>query len=82
MWQNTRRQKTDDILQGRRAEPIPLPLGPFLPDQRTVVLDRFCQINGQWFFVTREKTQEGPYPSRDEASAGAERYIARMQGRA
>jgi uncharacterized protein YchJ len=44
--------------------------------------DRFCQINGQWFFVTREKTQEGPYPSRDQANVGAERYIARMQGRA
>jgi uncharacterized protein YchJ len=44
--------------------------------------DRFCQINGQWFFITREKTQEGPFPSRIDAGLGAQRYIARMRGQA
>lgn len=42
--------------------------------------DRFCQVNGEWFFMTREKTQEGPYPNRMEAGVGAERYIERMRG--
>lgn len=42
--------------------------------------DRFCQINGQWYFLTREKTQEGPFPSRTEANLGAERYIERVRG--
>ena len=31
----TQRQKTDDVLPGRRAKSIQLPLGPLLPDQRT-----------------------------------------------
>lgn len=41
--------------------------------------DRFCQINGQWYFLTREKTQEGPFGTRTEASVGAERYIERVR---
>ncbi len=41
--------------------------------------DRFCQINGQWYFLTREKTQEGPFVDRQEAGLGAERYIERMR---
>lgn len=44
--------------------------------------DRFCQINGLWYFMTREKTQEGPFQSRMEASQEVERYIARMRGTA
>lgn len=44
--------------------------------------DRFCQINGQWYFVTREKTQEGPFPNRLEANLGAERYVARVRAQA
>lgn len=43
--------------------------------------DRFCQINGQWYFVTREKTQEGPYSDRVEANAGATAYVERMQSK-
>lgn len=41
--------------------------------------DRFCQINGMWYFVTREKTREGPFPSRSDATMGAERYLSRMR---
>ena len=44
--------------------------------------ERFCQINGQWYFVTREKTQEGPFSTRADANAGAHNYIERMQGAA
>ena len=40
--------------------------------------DRFCQINGLWYFVTREKTQEGPFPNRIDANLGAQRYIETM----
>ena len=42
--------------------------------------DRFCQINGQWYFVTREKTKEGPFQNRSEADAGAAGYVARVNG--
>jgi hypothetical protein len=44
--------------------------------------DRFCQINGLWYFMTREKTQEGPFQNRTEAGQEVERYIARMRGTA
>jgi uncharacterized protein YchJ len=40
--------------------------------------DRFCQINGFWYFVTREQTQEGPFPSRQDAQAELQDYIRRM----
>ena len=38
--------------------------------------DRFCQINGMWYFITRERTQEGPFHNRTGADLGAQRYIA------
>jgi len=41
--------------------------------------DRLCQINGQWYFVTREKTKEGPFHNRAEAATSIDRYIARMR---
>jgi hypothetical protein len=44
--------------------------------------DRLCQINGQWYFVTREKTKEGPFDNRTEASMSIDRYIARMRAHA
>jgi len=43
--------------------------------------DRFCQINGLWYFVTREKTQEGPFQTRVDADAGAAKYIERARAR-
>lgn len=33
----------------------------------------FCE-NGQWWFSTREG-EEGPYPSREAAEAGMQRYV-------
>ncbi len=39
---------------------------------RTV--DRVCNLNGAWYFVTREG-QEGPYRSRAEAEREAQRFI-------
>jgi Domain of unknown function (DUF6316) len=44
--------------------------------------DRCCQINGQWYFVTREKTKEGPYANRAEADAGVRQYIENLQSQA
>ena len=41
--------------------------------------DRFCQIDGNWYFVTREKTMEGPYEDRILADAGASHYVAELQ---
>lgn len=37
--------------------------------------DRFCQINDSWYFVTREQTQEGPFPSRNDAQSALQSYI-------
>jgi hypothetical protein len=41
--------------------------------------DRLYQVDGRWYFVTREKTREGPYPSMQDASVGIDRYIAHMR---
>lgn len=41
--------------------------------------DRLYQVDGRWYFVTREKTREGPYNSQMDASQGIDRYIARMR---
>ena len=40
--------------------------------------DRVSQIDGKWYFKTREKTQEGPYASRDDALLAINDYIRRM----
>ena len=37
--------------------------------------ERFCQINGSWYFVTREQTEEGPFPSRDDAQLAVLDYV-------
>lgn len=41
--------------------------------------DRLYQVDGRWYFVTREKTREGPFPTRIDASLGVDRYISRMR---
>jgi hypothetical protein len=41
--------------------------------------DRICRINGDFYFNTREGTQEGPFTSREAAQREIEAYIARMQ---
>ncbi|MGY4493027.1 DUF6316 family protein [Pseudomonas sp. TE3610] len=44
--------------------------------------DRVIMINGEFFFTTRENTQEGPYPTREMAAQETQAYIDRMQRRA
>ncbi|EJL02756.1 MULTISPECIES: DUF6316 family protein [Pseudomonas] len=40
--------------------------------------DRICRINGEFYFSTREGTQEGPYDSRETAEREVAAYIQRM----
>ncbi|MCJ8203399.1 DUF6316 family protein [Pseudomonas sp. RGM2987] len=40
--------------------------------------DRICRINGEFYFSTREGTQEGPFVSREVALLEIEAYIKRM----
>lgn len=37
--------------------------------------DRFTHINDEWFFTTREMTEEGPFSSRQEAENALILYI-------
>ena len=41
--------------------------------------DRLYQVDGNWYFVTREKTREGPFPTRIDANLGVDRYVTRMR---
>ena len=41
--------------------------------------DRLYEVNGKWYFVTREKTREGPYQTRSAAGIGIEQYITRVR---
>ncbi|CAH0289629.1 MULTISPECIES: DUF6316 family protein [Pseudomonas] len=41
--------------------------------------DRICRINGEFYFSTREGTQEGPFASREAAEQEVAAYIERMQ---
>ena len=37
--------------------------------------DRFYQLQGLWYFMTREQTQEGPFERRLDAENFLQRYI-------
>ncbi|MDB6443530.1 MULTISPECIES: DUF6316 family protein [Pseudomonas] len=41
--------------------------------------DRICRINGEFYFSTREGTQEGPFASREAAEREVAAYIERIQ---
>ena len=41
--------------------------------------DRISNINGKFFFATREGTLEGPYFTHNEACHGVDAYIQAMQ---
>lgn len=41
--------------------------------------DRICRVNGEFYFNTREGTQEGPFANREAAQREIEAYIGRMQ---
>ncbi len=45
-----------------------------MPPFRT---DRLYQVDGRWYFVTREKTREGPYQNRIDATFGVQSYVSR-----
>ncbi|WHS61964.1 DUF6316 family protein [Pseudomonas sp. G2-4] len=40
--------------------------------------DRICRVNGEFYFDTREGTQEGPFANREAALQAVEAYIQRM----
>ncbi|WP_339480271.1 MULTISPECIES: DUF6316 family protein [unclassified Pseudomonas] len=40
--------------------------------------DRICRINGEFYFNTREDTEEGPFASREEALREVEAYIQQV----
>ncbi|WLH11248.1 DUF6316 family protein [Pseudomonas hefeiensis] len=40
--------------------------------------DRICRVNGEFYFNTREGTQEGPFASREDALREVEAYVQRM----
>jgi len=46
-----------------------------MPPFRT---DRLYQVDGRWYFVTREKTREGPYLNRIDATLGVQQYVSRV----
>lgn len=41
--------------------------------------DRICRVNGEFYFNTREGTQEGPFADRETALREIEAYIGRMR---
>lgn len=41
--------------------------------------DRICRVNGEFYFDTRENTQEGPFENPEAAARGIQAYIERMQ---
>ena len=41
--------------------------------------DRMLHVNENWYFVTRENTQEGPFSSRNEAENELMLYIRHSQ---
>jgi hypothetical protein len=40
--------------------------------------DRICRVNGEFYFNTREGTQEGPFETREAAEQEVAAYIQRM----
>ncbi|MCH8499358.1 MAG: DUF6316 family protein [Marinobacter sp.] len=45
------------------------------PEKSWFRSDRFAQVNGEWFFQTREGTFEGPFGSLQEASNALQYYL-------
>jgi len=45
------------------------------PDKSYFRCDRFAQVNGRWFFSTREDTVEGPFVTHEDAENAVERYV-------
>jgi hypothetical protein len=41
-------------------------------------MDRFVQMNGEWFYTTREGEERGPFDSRSEAEGDLIDYIRQL----
>ena len=44
-------------------------------DKRWFRSERFTHVNDQWFFTTREMTEEGPFESKQDAAMELILYI-------
>lgn len=42
-------------------------------------MDRFVQMNGQWFYTTREGEERGPFDSRADAEGDLIAYIRQIE---
>ena len=38
-------------------------------------MNRFCQTNGEWFYITRDGKEYEPFESKDEAEADLAVYV-------
>jgi len=38
-------------------------------------MDRFAHQNGEWFYATRERTDRGPFESKNDAASDLASYI-------
>ena len=41
-------------------------------------MERFVQMNGQWFYTTREGDEKGPFDSREDAEGDLIAYIRHL----
>jgi hypothetical protein len=48
-------------------------------DKRYFQVDRFVQQNGEWFYVTREGEERGPFESKEEAKGDLIVYVRHMK---
>lgn len=42
-------------------------------------MDRFVQMNGQWFYTTREGEERGPFESKEDAAGDLITYIRHLK---
>ena len=42
-------------------------------------MDRFVQMNGEWFYTTREGEERGPFDSRADAEGDLIAYIRQIE---
>jgi len=49
-------------------------------DARYFRSDRFFSSNGQWYFITRENREAGPFATRDAAEAALVDYLNKTAG--
>lgn len=47
-------------------------------DKRFFKMDRFYQMNAEWFYMTREGEEKGPFESKADAEGDLITYIRHM----